>query len=255
MSVCRTVRFPYSYILNGIELDRVFEFNDLGIIVTSDLSWSKHISRKVAKASQMLGLIKRGIGFIAPAQVKRIFYVSLVRSVIDYGSVIWHPNKEDLRHIESVQRRATKYILNDFTSPYSFRLQRLNLLPMSFHKEIIDLCFFYKCMYNMYNFNIEPFVTLYNTADSVTRRRQQGVLLQPRDFRTERGLCFYSQRIARLWNSLPDSIRNTICTNTYIRPFRTKLYSEYANRTTLLFDINNTCTWVSQCRCSICRPT
>ena len=96
MSVCRDLKYPHSYTLNGTVLERVFQFNDLGVIVTSDLSWSKHIRSKVSTASPLLDLIKRGIGYSDPAKVKRLFYQSLVRSVLAYGSVVWHPNKDDL---------------------------------------------------------------------------------------------------------------------------------------------------------------
>jgi len=139
---------PFDYTLNSIILERVYEFNDLGVIVTSDLSWNKHISLKVAKASQMLGLIKRGIGHHAPMQVKKLFYISLVRSVLSYGSVVWAPNKEDLARLESIQRRATKYILNEYTDSYKNRLISTGLIPFSYLKESYDVIFLFKCLNN-----------------------------------------------------------------------------------------------------------
>ena len=36
----------------------------------------------------------------------------------------------DIRALENVQRRATKFILNDFLSNYHFRLVNVNLLPL-----------------------------------------------------------------------------------------------------------------------------
>ena len=36
----------------------------------------------------------------------------------------------DILLLEHVQRRATKYILNDYTSSYKSRLTKLNLLPL-----------------------------------------------------------------------------------------------------------------------------
>ena len=165
MSVCRILKFPSIYVLNGIVLDRVFEFNDLGITVTSDLTWGKHIRSKVAKASQLLGLIKRGLGFTAPALVKKVFYMSLVRSVLTYGSVVWFPNKEEHMLLESVQRRATKFILNDYVSPYTTRLFNLKLLPFSYYKETIDLCFFYKCLQNLLTSVLTPLLAFMKVAD------------------------------------------------------------------------------------------
>ena len=141
MSICRSLQYTFDYALNSTILDTVNEFNDLGIIVESDLSWQKHIRAKISKASQMLGLIRRGIGYHAPSKVKRLFYLSLVRPTLSYGSVVWYPNKEELVRLESVQRRATKYICNDYVSCYKSRLNTANLFSFSLLRVLFDLCF------------------------------------------------------------------------------------------------------------------
>ena len=45
-----------------------------------------------------------------------------------------------------VQRRATKYILNDFTSDYKDRLISLELLPLMMFYELLDIMFFVKSL-------------------------------------------------------------------------------------------------------------
>ena len=134
MSVCREVKHNFNYVLNHVHLERVSRFNDLGVIITHDLSWKDHINSKIAKSHQMLGLIKRGLGYCAPVKVKKLFYTSLVKSCLSYCSIIWNPNKQELLRIESVQRRATKYILGGSTSPYKARLKELGMLPLSYSK-------------------------------------------------------------------------------------------------------------------------
>ena len=47
---------------------------------------------------------------------------------------------KDILTIERVQRRATKYILNDYTSCYKTRLLKLNLLPLMYMFEL-KICF------------------------------------------------------------------------------------------------------------------
>ena len=60
-------------------------------------------------------------------------YVSLIRSQLLYCTQIWRPHlMKDILTIERVQRRATKYILNDFTSCHKTRLLKLNLLPLMY---------------------------------------------------------------------------------------------------------------------------
>ena len=48
--------------------------------------------------------------------------------------------------MERSQRRATKFILNNFSSDYRDRLITLNLLPLLYLYELLDLRSFIKCL-------------------------------------------------------------------------------------------------------------
>ena len=74
---------------------------------------------------------------------------SLVRSQLFYCSQIWRPCLiQDILLLERVQRRATKYILNDYTSSYRARLLKLSMLPLMYIFELNDLLFFIKSIKN-----------------------------------------------------------------------------------------------------------
>ena len=61
---------------------------------------------------------------------KRSLYTSLVRSQLLYCSKIWHPYLlVDVKAIELVKRRATKFIVNDTSMDYRNRVIHLKLLP------------------------------------------------------------------------------------------------------------------------------
>ena len=48
-------------------------------------------------------------------------------------SPIWRPYLvKDISNLEHLQRRATKYILNDYISDYKTRLLKLELLPLMY---------------------------------------------------------------------------------------------------------------------------
>ena len=254
MSICRVALHTAFYQLNGTILERVYEFNDLGLIVTHDLTWSRHINCKLSKSNKNLGMVKRAVGYKAPVATKKCFYLSLVRSVLDYASIIWHPNKNDLVHIESLQRRATKYILNDYTSDYKTRLSELKLLPLCYHKEICDLSFFYKSLNGFIDFDLKSIFNFYQSTEPSTRMGSKGIMLMLGHARTERHHSFYANRMPHMWNALSQDTRQVTCKNKFVKPFRSKLFSCYSDRTALLFDVNNSCTWVTFCRCARCRP-
>ena len=61
-------------------------------------------------------------------------YKSLVRPIIEYGSVIWGPSYIlDQQSIECVQRRFTKLLFEFNDVPYSKRLSTLGLLSLQYH--------------------------------------------------------------------------------------------------------------------------
>ena len=70
--------------------------------------------------------------------VKKKLYLSLIR----YCSQIWRPFlRKDILFIEKIQRRATKYILNDYNSSYKSCLIQLKLLPLLYLFDFNDLIF------------------------------------------------------------------------------------------------------------------
>ena len=80
--------------------------------------------------------------------VRRSAYLTLVRSHLGYAMQVLTPQSIDLiRKLESVQRRATKYILDlpficDQT--YRDRLMKLHLSPISYWHEFVDIFFSFK---------------------------------------------------------------------------------------------------------------
>ena len=116
---------------------------DLGIMVSDDLSWSNHLTHITNKAYKKLGLLRRSLCYNNSTSTKKRLYVTLIRSQLLYCSQIWRPYlRKDIKLIENVQRRATKFI-NDYSSVYKSRSLKLNLLPLTM---IYDICFFVKSL-------------------------------------------------------------------------------------------------------------
>ena len=58
---------------------------------------------------------------------------------------MWRPYLlKDIDAFEAVQRQSTKFILNDYTSDYKFRLLSLQFLPLMMLYELNDILFFAK---------------------------------------------------------------------------------------------------------------
>ena len=103
---------------------------DLGVHISSDLKWKKHIDEIVSKANRVLGMLVKTF-ICKDIDLWRNLYVSLVRPHLEYASVIWNPYyKGDINALEKVQRRASKIPLDMRHKPYEERLKIWNLTSL-----------------------------------------------------------------------------------------------------------------------------
>ena len=140
-----------NYLLNGTRVNKQTSTKDLGIIVTSDMSWSNHYKSIASKVYKSLGLIRQTFKSNSVCAKKKL-YISLVRSKLTYCSQLWRPQYiQDIVLLENIQRRATKFILtlNDCASSYCSRLIHLSLLPLMYIYELNDIMFFIKSLKNL----------------------------------------------------------------------------------------------------------
>ena len=79
---------------------------------------------------------------------RKLLYLTFVRLYIGYASEVWAPSTiRTITKIESLQRKATKFILNAHWQEdisYHERLSRLNLPPLTNWNEVKDLIFYFK---------------------------------------------------------------------------------------------------------------
>ena len=240
----KTGTTSHDYFINGNKITTQESTKDLGIILSNNLDWSEHYHSITAKAYKILGLLRRCFKTNS-IDAKRKLYISLVRSHLLYCSQIWRPHKiKDILLLERVQRRATKYILDDYTSSYKSRLTKLNLLPLMYIYELHDLIFYIKSYKNPSSyFNINHFIF----CSSISTRSSSGFKLQHTGSSTNLTHNFYFCRLPRLWNSLP-----TIDISLSVSAIKHKLQLFLWNHFTNNFEDNNSCSLHYYCPCSGC---
>ena len=120
----------HSYHVDNNTISLHSHHKDLGIIISSDLSWNNHYNYISSRAYKLLGLLRLSFSSINSQSGKKLLYISLIRSQLSYSSQIWQPHL--LKDIQSLER-ATKFISNDYDSDYKSRLQTLHLLQLMYH--------------------------------------------------------------------------------------------------------------------------
>ena len=122
-------QFKTVYNISSMQVATQKYYKDLGIIFSQNMSWDHQYKHMLSKAYKTLDLLRRTFSRQHLPEVKKKLYLSLVRSQLIYCSIIWRPHLiKDIKMIEQLQRRATKFILNDYESDYYDRLLKLNLL-------------------------------------------------------------------------------------------------------------------------------
>ena len=143
----------FGYHLNGVYLNYVSSQRDLGVRITSNFMWKTHCSNLARTASSRLGLLKRTLHFSRSKDQKRIFYLSLVRSIFEHCSVIWHPyTSGDMERFEQIQKRGVKWILGEQFHSYTpevflVKQHSLDLLPMKTKFNYTDLVLFHQIVH------------------------------------------------------------------------------------------------------------
>ena len=124
------------YKIQGVDVKITESQKDLGVFVTTSLKWNQHLQFVTAKASKMLGFMRRCTFDIQHLSVRRSLYLALVRNPLAYCSQVWSPQTVTLLYsLERIQRRATKLILSlPFRTEFSYktRLLRLELVPLCY---------------------------------------------------------------------------------------------------------------------------
>ena len=81
---------------------------------TRDMSWSTHINKVVTKAHQKLGFMHCNLRG-SPQECKKPTFLALVRSGLEYASIIWDPYlQKNFDTIERIQWKAARSVISSY---------------------------------------------------------------------------------------------------------------------------------------------
>lgn len=200
---CRS-ELNYTYTLMSTCLSLVESYRYLGILLTTNLTWSEHILKLVAEASQALGYIRRNLS-LSPPTIRKMAYETFIRTKLEYASAIWNPHQSYLIDaIESVQNRAARFI----TSKYDWHLSvtdikaSLSLPSLTIRREIGQICLFHKLYYHFHHLR----TSLLLTPSRYSRRLFNSMSIQRLHGSSNAFNMSFLPRAIEEWNKLPDSV-------------------------------------------------
>ena len=195
------------YVLHNQILETTTNSKYLGVTISQDLSWSNHINTTVKKGNKTLGFLRRNFSKCT-AEVKASTYRTMVRPVLDYASTVWDPvHQGDIAALEMVQRRAARYVFNNYTDRtpgcVTTMLDKLKLEPLVERRATNRLLMLYKINNGLVD--IDP-TNLLKKSDRRTRGTHK--FYQEHSNHPVLHNSFLPRTI-RLWNSLPSSLTET----------------------------------------------
>lgn len=171
----------FLYRIGDHELKLTDTMKDLGVIFDSKMTFKPHFSNIVARALKILGFVIRTSKLFSIDTCK-LLYCSLVRNILEYGSIIWNPHYlVDIDRIEKVQIKflrfsAYKLGLVKENDNYATVLRTLGINSLEHRRLEIDLRFLHKLLngyvdssdlLNLVHFNVKDRRTRHSELFSI----------------------------------------------------------------------------------------
>ena len=164
------------------------------------------ISRKLFMCNKMLGIMKRTFSYM-DKEVLVTLYKTIIRPILEYGNVIWHPMfKRQSIALEKVQRRATRLVPELKDLEYSDRLRQLDLYSLKYRRYRGDMIQVYKFINKLDDVDPTNFFTTNNFKLFNTTRNSDTNRIA-RYSRTNTRKNSFSTRVVKGWNALSNSTK------------------------------------------------
>lgn len=193
------------YQIHGTVLQHVDSSTYLGVIIADNLSWAKQVNTLAKKANSRLGFLRRNLKN-CPQRLKKMSYVTLIRSMLEYSSPVWDPHlRKDVDAVERVQRRAARWISQDYDtrSSVTSMLSDLGLEELEKRRQDARVILMYKIIHG--HVAVIPEDLNIEMADARTRASHMFKLKLPYCKTTESRQSFVARTVPT-WNRLPASV-------------------------------------------------
>ncbi len=129
----------------------------LGLLISSNMSWSAHSTSTCSKAKQILGLLYRYYYGSASSATLKQLYFSMVRPHLDYACQIWDSHlAKDKKKLEDVQRFACRLASHQWDASYQDLLQLYKLPTVEEHRLHLKLGLMFKIIHNFCYYPYTP---------------------------------------------------------------------------------------------------
>ena len=175
------------------------------ITIDQNLKWSEHVKQITNKANSVHGFLQRNL-YSCLMSTKINCYKALVKPVLDYAATVWSPyTQKDIDMVKQVQRRAARFIFNNYSrlASISEMLTDLNWATLTHSRKEQKAVMLYKIVHHLVDIPASNYLTPTTTSD-ITRGHHKR-FLQPSSTINAYLYSFFPSSI-KIWNCLPHNI-------------------------------------------------
>ena len=182
----------------------------LGLYVDKQLSWSDHIDHLCSVISSKISLLKQLAEYI-PTDAQKRFYQGFILPLIDYGSITWGAtSKANLERLTKLQKRAARIILKtDIITPSFLMFRELKWSSIDDRVKYNKAIFAYKALNDLTPSYISSLLKPMSEIHALNLRSADNGTLHIPFARTELYKGSFSCSAPKLWNSLPQTVRDS----------------------------------------------
>ena len=158
-----------NYIIYGHDLESLYTAKYLGVHLSTDLRWNRHVITKRQSASCVLKFLCRNLR-VSFTGVKTRAYQMFVRPKLEYAGIVWDPHTNtNTDKIEMVKCQAARWVLGRHHNTFRVTQMLQHLQWRSLEMRCIGtrLTFLYKLRNGLIGLDPSPY--LQKTAGAVGR--------------------------------------------------------------------------------------
>ena len=173
--------------------------------VDNKLNFNVHISKLCQKAGRQVSVISRLCNVLDQSS-KMLLYNSFIECYFSYCSVLWHfCSNSNTYKVEKIQKRALKFITNDFTSEYNVLLEKCKKSPLYIVRTRKFLEVVFRILNGMYPGYLTSFLSL---KDNALHLRSVKPLNVPTFKTIKYGKSSMRYIAPHYWNKSPNDLKN-----------------------------------------------
>ena len=179
----------------------------LGVKIDNKLNFTEHISDVCIKAGRQLNILQR---------LKRVLYYksrmvickSFIMSNFNYCPIVWmFTGKKSLDRIENIQKRALRFVLDDYRSSYHDLLIQTEVPGIKIMTLRLLAIEVFKCVNKL---NPEYLNEMFTMKKCPYNFRDTSILERSKSNTTRYGLKSFRNYGAKIWNLLPNNCKSAV---------------------------------------------